>query len=262
MRLNIHRKKYGWEKPLQLKAGPTNCTLTANPLHIQEIFKSRFLSAKSITRLSAKNLLNIPSEILSFYDADDSGMAAEPRKGSNTAQENRILYHQTHSAQKFLAAPYLGPLAQRYLRFFHENVDQLAIGETWTEYPDLYAFLQMTVTRANIEAMMGSEILKVNPRLIEHFWQAKRNAPTYFRGWPRWMMPRAFRQRDRVVDEIEKWHTYALEKGNVMLTGGEDPDWEPLLGSRYIKSRLQYMLKMKPLTARVRASEDWGFVFG
>ncbi|KAH6653321.1 cytochrome P450 [Truncatella angustata] len=253
-------KRFGWERPFQLKAGPTNFTLTANPFHIQEIFKSRFLSAKSITRISAKNLLDIPSKILAFYDADDSGMAAEPRKGSKTAQEDRILYHQTHSAQKFLAAPYLGSLAERYLKFFNEHVDRLAIGETWVEYPDLYKFLQMTVSRANIEAMMGSKIFEVNPGLIEHFWLAKRNAHLYFRGWPRWLIPTAFRERDRVVDEIEKWHTYAFKNGNVTESSPRDPDWEPIFGSRYAKARLQYMLKMKSLTARVRACEDWGLI--
>lgn len=189
-------------------------------------------------------------------------MAAEPRKGSRTVQEDRILYHQTHSAQKYLAAPYLGPLAERYLRFFRESVDRLVIGEDWMDHPDLYAFLQLTVSRANVEAMMGSDILKVNPGLIEHFWQAKRNAPAYFRGWPRWLVPRAFRERDRVVDEIAKWQEHALANANVMQTGPGDPDWEPVLGSRYEKARLQYMLKMKPLTARVRASEDWGLMFG
>ena len=257
-----HSRRYGWETPLQIKAGPVNCILTANPSHIQQIFKSRFLSAKSITRISAKNLLDIPSDILSFYDADDSGMAPEPRQGSGTAQKDRILYHQTHTAQKFLAAPYLGPLAQRYLDFFGGNVEALAIGESWVEYPDLYAFLQTTVSGANIEAMMGSKILEVNPGLVDRFWRAKRNAPSYFRGWPRWLAAAAFRERDHVVQDIQRWHAYAFRNGDVATTGPEDPDWEPTFGSRYVKARLQYMLKMRPLTARVRASEDWGLMFG
>ncbi|KAK8059252.1 hypothetical protein PG996_009182 [Apiospora saccharicola] len=260
--------QYGWERPLRVKAGPIDCTLTANPSHIQEIFKSRFLSAKSITRISAKNLLDIPAGVMPFYDADDSGFASEPRKGSQTAQHNRILYHQTHSAQKFLAAPYLGPLAERYLHFFQAHVENLVpVGEGededgWVEFPDLYAFLQTTVAGANVEAMMGSKLLELNPGLMAHFWRAKSHAPTYFRGWPRWLVPAAFRERERVVDAIEKWHAYAFEHGHVETTGARDPDWEPVFGSRYAKARLQYMLQMKPLTARVRAQEDWGLMFG
>ncbi|KAK8043803.1 cytochrome P450 [Apiospora phragmitis] len=255
-------KKYGWERPLQVKAGPVNCTLTANPSHIQEIFKSRFLSAKSVTRISAKNVLEIPPDVLFFYDADDSGFAAEPRKGSQTAQHNRILYHQTHSAQKFLAAPFLGPLAERYLKFFQQNIERLDIGQAWEEYPDLYVFLQIHVAGANIEAMMGSKILEINPGLMEHFWLAKRNAPQYFRGWPRWIIPKAFRERDRVVEAIKRWHSYAFKHGSVDGTGPQDPDWEPIFGSRYAKARLQYMLKMKPLNDDIRAREDWGLIFG
>ncbi|KAI5857357.1 cytochrome P450 [Durotheca rogersii] len=256
-------KKFGWERPFQLKAGPVNFTLLANPNHIETVFKnSRFLSAKSITRRSAKYLLDIPDKVLEFYDADDSGMAAMPRKGSKTLQENRILYQQTHTAQKYLASPYLKPLADLFADTLHRSVELLEIGEDWVDYPDLYGLMQVTLARANIEAMMGSKFLELNPKLMEHFWEAKKNAPLYFQGWPRWLIPKAFRERDRVLEYVEKWHTYAFANGDWTNTGENDPDWDPIFGSKYVKIRLQYMLKMKPLDAHIRAKEDWGLMFG
>jgi hypothetical protein len=106
----------------------------ANPQHIVAIYKnSRFLSIRSITERAAKYILGIPSNIIPFYQADDSGMAAEIRKDSKVTQENRILYQQVHTAQKFLASPYLEPLTQRYANMFRKNVEALEIATDWVE---------------------------------------------------------------------------------------------------------------------------------
>ncbi len=197
-----------------------------------------------------------------FYQADDSGMAAEVRRGSKVTQENRILYQQTHTAQKYLASPYLEPMTQRYLDFFEAGVEALGIGEDWVEYPDLYSFCKTTVSGANIQAMMGSKIMELNPTLVEDFWTAKAFAPEYFRGLPRWLASTAFSARDRIIGSVRAWHDYSFANGDHTNTGPQDPDWDPIWGSKYSKIRQQFMLKMKPLTAHVRAAEDWGLMFG
>lgn len=258
-----HSKQYGWERPLMLKALNINFMITANPDHIVAIFKqTRFLSARSITARSARYLLDIPASIMPYYQADDSGMAAHPRKGSTVAEHDRILYHQTRTSQKFLASPYLEPLSRRFADMLHTHVEALAIGNDWVRHDDLFAFLQQTVSKANIEAIMGSEILNMHPSLVKDFWAAKNCSPEYFQGWPRWLIPDAFRKRDRVINAIQAWHARAFATSDHTNTGPDDPDWEPIWGSKYAKMRLQYMLAMKPLTDRVRACEDWGLMFG
>ncbi|KAI0490288.1 cytochrome P450 [Xylaria cf. heliscus] len=256
-------RQHGWERPVRFKAAGTTFTVVANPRHIAAIYKnSRFISSRSITERAAKYILGIPSHIIPFYQADDSGMAAEVRKGSKVSQENRILYHQTHTAQKFLASPYLEPLAQRYTNMFRSNIEALKIGTEWVEYSDLYQFCQMTSSRATIEATMGSRILDLNPDLVTDFWSAKNSAPEYYRGLPRFIAPKIYAARDRVVKSIEKWHNFAFAHGDHTNTGPHDPDWDPIWGSKYVKVREQYMLNMKPLTAYARAAEDWGLMFG
>ena len=257
-------KKYGWERPVRFKVGTDNFVVIANPAHAVAIWKnSRYLSAKSITERAAKHLLDLPASVMPFYQADDSGMAAEPRKGSNVPPENRVLYHQTHSAQKFLASPYLDLLVDRYQAMLHAALERLDIGEDdWVEFPDLYQFCQLTIARANTEAMMGEKVFELNPSLMEDFWAAKAWAPEYFMGWPRWMVPTAFAARDKVVKAIRKWHDYAFAHGDHTTTAPEDPDWDPVWGSKYVKARQQYMLAMKPLDEHIRSLEDWGFLFG
>jgi hypothetical protein len=118
-----------------------------------------------------------------FYQADDSGMAAESKKGSVVAPENRILYQQTHTAQKFLASPFLEPLSQRYLDFFTRKIEGLTVGEDWVVFPDLYKFCQEAVAEATIRAMIGPKIIELNPNFVQELWEAKQHAPEYFRGF-------------------------------------------------------------------------------
>lgn len=235
----------------------------ANPQHIETVYKnSRFLSARSITERASRNIVGIPSDIMPYYQADDSGMAAEVRKGSKVRQEDRILYQQVHTAQKYFAAPYLDLLIQRYTDMFGRNVEALNIGIEWKEYPDLYRFCQATSSQATIGAIMGSKILDLNPELVADFWAAKDAAPDFYRGLPRWLKPKMYAARERVVKAIGKWHDYAFAHGDHTLTEPGDPDWDPIWGSKYVKVRENYMLNMKPLTAHVRAAEDWGLMFG
>ncbi|ROT42879.1 cytochrome P450, partial [Sodiomyces alkalinus F11] len=256
-------KRYGWERPIRFQVANTGFTVVGNPDHIQTIFKNhRYLSSRSITAQSARYLLDVPPSVMPFYQADDSGMAGQIREGSKVKPENRILFHQTRSAQKFLASPFLEPLSQRFVDMLHRHVEALEIGDDWVEHPDLFKFLQVTVSRANIEAIMGTKITELNPTMVEDFWRAKRYSHLYFKGFPRWLVPKAFAARDRVLESIQKWHAYAFANSDHTNTGPKDPDWEPIFGSKYVKARLQYMLGMKPLDDRVRACEDWGLMFG
>lgn len=161
-------------------------------------------------------------------------MAAEPRKGSRVEAHNRILYMQTHSAQKWMASPHLEPLTQLFRTMLHRNFEALEIGEEWTEYPDLFVFLQ-TVIRANIETLLGSKILELNPDFVQDFCRAKDYAPGFFRGLPRCLIPEGFKARERVIEGIEKWHKYALAHGDHTNTGPEEPYWDPIWGSQYAK---------------------------
>jgi hypothetical protein len=236
-----------------LKVANVRCVVSVNPQHIIAIFKnSRFLSARSITEHSAKYLLDIPDSVIRFYRNDDSGMAAEPRKGSNVLPENRILYMQTHSAQKWMASPHLEPLGALFRRFLSQNTEALEIGDEWVNYTNLFAFLQSTFVKANIETLMGTKIFELNPNLLEDFGTAKSSAPEFFKALPSWLIPKATRARQRVFDAIEAWHDYALAKGDHTNTGDTEPDWDPIWGSKYCKVGIYLNAHGRSLTRSLR----------
>ncbi|RYP83964.1 hypothetical protein DL769_001270 [Monosporascus sp. CRB-8-3] len=211
---------------------------------------------------SLKYLLNSPSSVIPFYKADNSGMATTPCKGSTVEHVNRIHFHQARTAQKFLSSQHLLYISEKYLATLERNLNSLhqtGTGE-WAEYPDLYQFLQVQVVRASIATLMGTKILELNPTLIDDFWKFDTNVPLLMRGFPRWLIPGVYRARDRLHTSIKKWHAHAHAHSDCSKIQQGDPEWEPYFGSKLIRARQNYSLKMKPMNADARAAEDVGLL--
>lgn len=133
--------------------------------------------------------------------------------------------------------------------------------DEWVSYPDLYSFLQDYVSSAAIESLMGSEILRLNPDIVQDLWTFDSNVPRFLRHLPEFMIPGAYKSRRKLLRSIKKWHAHAHEHSDCSRTGAEDPEWEPYFGSKLIKARQAYSLKMEPMNADARASEDMGLMF-
>ncbi|KAI2780488.1 cytochrome P450 [Daldinia loculata] len=255
--------RYGWRRPLRIRVGWFQYTIVANPSHIQTIFKSsKQLTSKPAILYSLKQIFKSPARAVAFYAADNSGIAAAPRKGSNVEHHNRIDFHESHTVQEFLSGQHLTHIADRYLTTLQRNLSSsfTSHADDWMEYPDLYQFIQIQATRASIETIMGSKILEINPNIIDDFWEFDNNVPQFLKGLPRWMIPAPFKARDRVHDSIKKWHAYAHAHSDCSQIRTNDPEWEPFFGTKMIRARQNYMLKMKPMDADARASEDLGLM--
>ncbi|KAH9983420.1 hypothetical protein F4779DRAFT_640505, partial [Xylariaceae sp. FL0662B] len=141
------------------------------------------------------------------------------------------------------------------------NLDSFGIQEEWLELPDLYQFLQSYVFRSSVETIMGSKILNLNPSMTEDFWTFNYKIPAFLRCLPRWIIPKAYASRDRLLSGIKKWHAYANKHYDVSKMGPDDPEWEPFFRSKLVKARQQYALRMPQMNADARASEDLGLLF-
>lgn len=237
--------------------------ILSNPSHIQAIFRSsKQLSSKPGVLFALRYILNTPSRAIPLYEADDSGMATTPSKRSNVAPANRIHFHQARAAQKFLSGQHLTFITERYLSTLKSNLQSLETHRTndWVEYPDLYAFLKVLVLRTAVETLMGSKILEMNPELIDDFRTFDSNIPWFSRGFPRWLMPAAYRARDRLLAGIKQWHAHAHAYSDCTKIANEDPEWEPYFGTKLLRSRQQYALNMELMDADARASEDLGLL--
>lgn len=203
--------RYGWERPLKMRAGTLKFVAVGNPNLISAAFRaSSRLSNLPASLLSLKWLLSSPPSVIPFYEADDSGMAANPRKGNQVRQEDRINFHQHVAAHKFLSGQSLVALSHQYVETLRRNFHSLGHnpGE-WVTYPDLYAFLQEHVSSAAIESLMGSEILGLNSDIIQDIWTFDANVPKFLKHLPEWLIPGAYRSRRKLLSSIKKWHTHA-----------------------------------------------------
>ncbi|RYP51945.1 hypothetical protein DL768_002821 [Monosporascus sp. mg162] len=240
-----------------------NFTVIASSEHIQVMFKnSRMLSNKAVTLFVLDHLLGASKKILSFYDADNSGMAAKAHARSKVKPEDRVFYFQIRTAHKYLSGQHLHSLNERFMATLDRDLDAMNIGHEWVKYPDLYKFLQLTVTRSSIEAVYGRKLLELNPTFVEDFWEFEANARSFLRAMPRWLIPKAYHVREKLIKALVKSHAYANNHFDCSKICPEEPEWEPNFGSRLIRTRQYLMLKMQPMDARARASEDLGLMFG
>ncbi|KAH9988970.1 cytochrome P450 [Xylariaceae sp. FL0662B] len=262
-------RQHGWTRPLRVKMGLKSFTVLGNPEHVNQVFRSsKQLASKPGAIFAVKYLLGTPSECISFYEADDSGMAATPKKESTTKQGDRIHYHQHHSAQKYLAAQHLSHLSERFVETLARNLEVIDAKakkgnsqNDWVEVPDLYSFVQRHVGAAAIEVLMGSEILRLHPTLLDDYRTFEQSVPKFARCLPRWLLPQEYKNRDKLLDAIKKWHAHGHAHSDCHRLAAEDPEWDPYFGAKVIKARQDYTGRMKAMNTGACASEDLGLIF-
>ena len=142
-----------------------------------------------------------------------------------------------------------------------QRFEASGMGDHWIEMPNFYKFFRDTASRASIEAVCGSAIFELTPNLCDLLWDFDASASTLVAGLPRWMIPRAFAARDRMIQASIKWHRYANEHLNYTGTSPGDPEWDPYFGSKLVKRRKEYMKDMDLVDEYCVAAEDLGLLF-
>ncbi|TRX95879.1 hypothetical protein FHL15_003021 [Xylaria flabelliformis] len=207
-----------------------------------------------------RHLLNLPRQALQVYEADNSGMNSKPREGSVVAPERRLKFLIAHNLNKFLSSRYLKTLNKQYLSLLVRDLDSLPIGDTWIDFPDLFVFIQRISFQASIKTLAGLELFNVYPDIIEDLILFQSYVPDMLYRMPRWLIPRAHRTRKRLLGGIRRWHEYASQQSDIHKVAPDDPDWEPLFGTKLIKARQIYARKIAEMTPEARAAEDLGLI--
>ena len=210
-----------------------------------------------------KNVLGSPAHVIPLYTGDDSGQLPIPMPGSRPLPENRIRYFHWKAAHQHLNGNEGLKLGERYMDILSRAISaDTSIGAEWVEMPDLFLYIRNLVFPAGTESLCGSSILALHPTLTEDFWAFAECLPTLLRGLPRWLSPSAHRKRDKMLKMVKEWHAYAYKRSDFFKTGSEDPDWDPDLGTKYVKARQTIFHGIEVLDADGRASEDLGLLFG
>lgn len=210
-----------------------------------------------------RRLFGASAKTASYWDADDSGIAAQPRKGSSVPPEYRVHFWTAHASQTFLSGSHLQALNEQFTIALESQLSARGIEDQWVEYPDLYAFLQSVVGRCATDTVLGPRLLGLNPELLDDFQVYDKNLVKILYGRPRWLARAGYQARDRLRKAIEKWQTDEThnEAGtNIGKTAAEDLEFDGNVSSKFFKSRNASMNRMG-LDSHDKASLDLGLMF-
>lgn len=207
-----------------------------------------------------KNLFGMRSKPLSVYAADDSGDRPEPHSGSTTEPRNRIDFLTHDSLVKFLSGPSLSRLYERFNRNLSNRLMALEIGTEWIEIPDFLEFIQMELSTAVLEATMGPQLIAQNPTFVRDLFEYDSAVPILSKGLPRFIYPKAYKIRDRMLFMIKRWYVYARDNFDDDLVDA-DGDFDPFWGSEHMRHRQRVLRKVDGFEDDAIASSDLGLIW-
>jgi hypothetical protein len=204
----------------------------------------------------------MPKKAVHFYQADDPGLLPNPMPNAKTTKaDDRIFYTIHKLINTHLSGPALTSITARFQSTLaHKIAEPDEIGPQWTEIEDLCGFLRAGVFEAAIRSMLGEYILALNPTFVSDFFTYDAGMRSLFLQMPRWLNPGIYRARDRMVENVMRWHEYAREKCDIGEVG-EEIEWEAYWGSRISRERQRVFLGIKEMDERARAAEDVGLIW-
>jgi hypothetical protein len=218
---------------------------------------SLHLTPKPTIALAMENNFGTPPSAIHIYKNDISGISPAPLPGTHVAPVDRIWYHHSTAAHKYLSGKFLQAMGQRFIKFLaDETAANSTIGKEWIELPDLYDFWRSQIVHAAIKALFGTHFLRLNPSFTDDFWRYIADISTLMMGLPRWVTPKAYADRDRVLEAIKRWHEYAEAHSDYTKSGPDDPEWDEYWGSKYLKVRHQFRHDISCMDADAHAADD------
>ena len=195
------------------------------------------------------------------YTVDDSGPYRKPHPNSNIAPNNRIDFLTHDSLLRGLTGSSMLPTFQRFQTIVKRNLDAQAIGEEWIKMPNLLAFFRNVIGNAVLEALYGPSLLTINPSFVEDLWEFDGQVVNLAKRLPRFLVPKAYRVRDRLKDQIQNWYQYARQHSGDDAAHTDNSDWDPYWGSVMNRERQKTLLSIDGQDDAALASTDLGLMW-
>ena len=253
--------RYGISTPARVRFGALDVFIISGRESVSTIWKNTtWINSKASVLLVMHQVFKAPRRAMLAYSLDDSGINARPHAGTDVRAENRI-FHVTHKVvgDLFTGAG-LNPLKARYDTSLRQQISNCEIGYQWEEFPDLYSFVRNQIFRAAVESMCGPYLIDLSPTFVEDFWVFDHNILSFFKGFPRFLMPRAWNARERCLQAVRKWHQFANESQSNGSNEEED-NVDLVFGTKYMRSRQRHFTKMEHIDGDAVASADLGLIW-
>lgn len=208
---------------------------------IQTLFKSREVNGKVMAIRSMGDSFGFPEKDLSRYDADDSGTLPTPAQGfEDWPPEKRFWFLNHRAMHSLLQGPVLVDMLGHFIEKYARRVEEKEIGyDEWTTVDDLYGMMKNDLFYAAMSALCGDHFFELSPTMAEDFWEFDRCLPTIFKKVPRWLVPKAYASRDKVLANIDRYLDYADEHFDWTNQDLANCNWEPIYGAKLMRVRHQ-----------------------
>ncbi|KAL2194105.1 cytochrome P450 [Corynascus similis CBS 632.67] len=251
--------------PFRLRVGLDDLYYIPHGEAVQAMFKhSRDLSMKPIILLAMRDQLGMLPADVAVFERDGSGDSAKPLDGwEHMDPARRVFYNQHRDLNAMLNGAALDGIMARFAVNYttYLRATPLVGGEgQWTKLPDLYAFLQDAMFHAACRSLLGEHLFELCPDLSRDFWEFDRHMLTYLRRTPRWMAPRAYAARDRVLASLRKWSEHARQTLPYDYPSLREVEYEPVWGSRLMRARAE-MFDSAGFSLDGSVRMDLGFVW-
>ncbi|KAL9117083.1 MAG: hypothetical protein Q9187_006385 [Circinaria calcarea] len=234
--------------------------LISGPSNINLIWRnSDTFTPKAIQLMGMRNILKLKPNGASFCESDDSGRGPRPHPKSNVEPENRIWFHTHDTSARYLSGLHLNSLSSYFQYHLKNRIGALSLDNQWSETTDLYSLIFDIIFPTQIEALFGTSFLSLNPNFASDFREFHRGLTYLLRGYPRWLIPKTWRARERCLEDIKKWHIESQKQQDGKILSGEERYIS--YGSDYIRARKHMHAKMKLLDADAIASSELGVIW-
>lgn len=227
--------------------------------NITGLWRSKDLDAKDVTMFSLKEFFLTPNRSMKVYSGDNSGINPKPHPDSHVAEKDRYYYNNRKAILGFFNGSGLKSMGNRFSTLITKEIDQLHLGRNWTEHQDLYSFVQGLLIGPAVEAMCGPVLLEQNPTFGDDFWKLDHDIFYFFKAYPRWLAPRAYHNRAKVLNSMKKWHDFARENFDESCI---EPDGhDRFYGSPLMRARQDLLSNIDGLDSDAIASQDLGLLW-
>lgn len=221
-------KRYGELAPFVVRAGPLSFLLIRDAAQIKRVLESENMTPKGRHGRLFDKTFGTPQATLAAIQATAAGRS----------RSEDLDYVHSRVPRQYCSGAGLKSMAEAYTGLLSQNLgNKMFQDRTWTEIEDLWSFLQIEVTRAMLTTLFGQKLLKVYPKVMKDLWEFDANLDSLSTGMPRFLIPNAYKMRDRLLENLEKWlkSTNGYEAQST-ASESEGTAWDPNQGAGYFRA--------------------------
>ncbi|KAM5465212.1 hypothetical protein MferCBS49748_005152 [Microsporum ferrugineum] len=249
--------------PIHFNICGTDLFLINSPEIVRKIAnKPHIFSEGGLRGQFALKVLDLPKSAADVLGNDVSGSAPRPLPGSTLPPERRIVRMQHETTFHLLASPSgLHTFVQMFTKFMEELILSSEVDEQWTEFPDLFYFLQTLTSTAMMNALCGPCLIGKNPDFVDDFWTFDLNIHYLNIGIAPLFKVEGVKARDRCIKALIEW------KRNAVWAARDKPYpdsllWDDIWGFKIMRDRdTMYSRFPEYSNDQARAGADLGILW-